>query len=583
MDQQARELLADLLLKWEDQFLQGVDVPAEQLAIDSPELIEPLTKRIEVLRTSAWMDERDDEPVATVEREPSPQGGRVLCARYRLDELVACGGFAEVWRAVDLQLERTVAIKLPQGPRVVAREAFLAEARNIAHLQHPAIVAIHDVGTDDGDIFLVTPFFHGGTLAERLAEKTLSREEAIRWFAQLCDGLEYAHRHNIIHCDIKPANILIDDHGDAVLVDFGIARQAAGRAAVVAPAGTLRYMAPEQLLGSAVGPSADIYSLGIVLHEAITGKTPHLGSTPAEVRKEVTSESGLKVSPAMPEDLARICSRAIQREPADRYQTAAEFEAAIRRCRRHGHSRRLAMAAGVTAGFFGLLTFFLPQKENAVEFVSDRPQRKRSQKKPKPVECSGQPVPVLAESDSTGFISKWFRRAEETLPYVIKVENVSLYEEWQEPPDTYLGAAVNDLECSVVFQFAYARPTASVRLIAEAMCWDFSVQDSGVGRGAAAIDVSADAHSWEIIRDTVSTQVWGGSWVYDDWLPPSVLGGRSLFVRIRLLSTGATNTDYSVAQFCRNRLPHMSPTFGVVTKLAGEDGLPHPVTARSRP
>ena len=570
MDPQAREQLADLLLTWEDRFHEGVDLSAEELAIDHPELIEPLARRIRVLRETTWLNTSED--LATADESDSPsEAGRVLCGRYRLEERVAVGGFAEVWRADDMQLSRAVAVKIPLGTRADAPGMFLAEARSVARLRHPSIVSIHDVGTDEGDIFIVTAFLDGGTLADRLADGPIARERGIRWFVQIAHALDYAHRHGVVHCDVKPANILIDHHGNAVLADFGIAQWVKDAATHASTVGTLRYMAPEQLSGEAVGAAADIYSLGTVLHEALTGLPPYAGKTPSAIRDAILGSRTPPIAESLPRDLAGVCRRAIQHAPTARFRTAAAFADALRATERGRSSARWKSWLAIAAAVGALGVFFAPRfhagPENQEQPVI-RGQATVLRRPPQPIKPANGRAPMLTPSAGERVVTRTFFRILEALPYVVDVHGVSLYREWQSPPDTYLGPTTNAVEGAVTFRFDYPAPVTAARLTAEAMCWDFSKQEGGAGRGAAAVDVSVDNATWVTLRDTIGMRAWGKSWVFDERLEPPLLDAKTLFVRIRLLSEEAPTEVYNVAQFGRNRPEDVRPTFAIEATLA---------------
>jgi len=191
MDPRSRELLGDLLIAWEDEYEKGRDIPAAELARDHPELVEPLGRRIRVLRATYWIDHPPDLSDDASGSDPSPPGGRVLAGRYRLDERIAVGGFAEVWKAFDAELERVVAVKIPKPSRLARNEAFLHEARRVARLRHPAILPVHDVGPDGDECFIVSEHMDGGSLAGRLAEGPLDPSQALRWTAQIADALDF--------------------------------------------------------------------------------------------------------------------------------------------------------------------------------------------------------------------------------------------------------------------------------------------------------------------------------------------------------------------------------------------------------
>lgn len=318
------ELLSELLLEWEELYERGQDTAPGELCRDCPGLAAELRKRIAALKRTMWL-KNPEPPSKPTEGQPD-LGGKVLGGRYRLEELIATGGFSEVWRAFDTELLRIVAVKVPKRSRLDSTAAFIAEARRVARLKHPSIVPVHDVGTEDDRCFIVTEYVEGGSLAQRLSRHPPSIEQSLGWIKDIAEALEYAHLHGVIHRDIKPANILIDHHGRALLGDFGIA-QSANKTGTFAPSlGTLSYMSPEQLEGKAATPQSDVYSLGVVLHECLTGKLPYTTQNPTILRNEILG--GAKgVSPAIRQPLLDVCKKAMSRQPQDRHLSAAHFAA----------------------------------------------------------------------------------------------------------------------------------------------------------------------------------------------------------------------------------------------------------------
>ncbi|MFM7242880.1 MAG: serine/threonine-protein kinase [Planctomycetaceae bacterium] len=563
MDRSRRELLSEYVLEWEDGFLAGRDIPAKDLAWKHPELIEPLARRIRVLKATSWIDHPSDDHTAD-EAESSPPGGRVLGGRYRLDERIAVGGFAEVWKAFDAELRRVVAVKIPKAARIALNDAFMAEARRVARLRHPSIVAVHDVGIDGDDCFIVSDYMDGGSLADRIASGPVERRQALRWVAQIADALDYAHRNGVIHRDVKPANILVNHHGDAALADFGIAQSATKTGEFAPSMGTLRYMAPEQLEGGSSGPAADVYSLGIVLHEVIAGATPHSSDAPAAIRNEVMGPRDLPISPATPPRVAAICRRAIQRDPARRHASAAAFAADVREeeTRTAPLSSRWK-SAGVICGLAIVMAAGLTTVSRL-----PRPATPRSQPSSPPrIAAAPRAAPAIAPRVGTRSADVMFFRVEDSLPYVTESHDVGLFQEWQAPPRTYLGPVSNGCECFVIYRFDFTAPVSTAQLIAGSRCWDFTTEAGGQGRGSAAIDASGDGVAWSTIGDTISTQAWGECWTLDEPLPKSVLGRQSLWIRVRLYSEGCPNVGYSVAQFGRDRDDPSQPTFRIIAEL----------------
>ncbi|MEU2549991.1 protein kinase [Streptomyces roseolus] len=205
----------------------------------------------------------------------------VVAGRYRLDDLLGRGGAADVYEGTDLRLRRPVAVKVfrPDGA-AGAEERFDGEGRLLARLQHPGLITVYDCGRDDGTPYLVMELVRGTTLRRRIAAAALASAEACRIGAALASALAHVHEAGVVHRDVKPANILLDEAGAPRLTDFGISRLLGTTAQTVTGAvvGTAAYMAPEQVLGRGAGPAADIYSLGLVLIESIKGELEYDGA-----------------------------------------------------------------------------------------------------------------------------------------------------------------------------------------------------------------------------------------------------------------------------------------------------------------
>ena len=271
---------------------------------------------------------------------------RRLDRRYELRGLLGHGGMAEVWNAVDHVLGRAVAVKilrchLAAEPEFLAR--FRREAQLAASLNHPSIVAVHDTGTDHhGDVdvpFIVMEHVEGTTLKELAAEKgPLRPDRSLEIIIEVLDALQASHRHGIVHRDVKPGNIMVTTSGAIKVMDFGIAcapTEQTGRltdpAAIV---GTAQYLSPEQAAGRPIDGRSDIYAVGCVLYELLTGGPPFTGPTPYEVACRHMHEEPLAPSalrPGLPPAYDAIVVRALQKDPDRRYQSAASMRRAISR------------------------------------------------------------------------------------------------------------------------------------------------------------------------------------------------------------------------------------------------------------
>ncbi|HEV8124771.1 MAG TPA: serine/threonine-protein kinase [Gemmatimonadales bacterium] len=264
-----------------------------------------------------------------------------LADRYRIERELGQGGMATVYLAQDLKHDRKVAVKVlrPELAAVIGAERFLQEVRTTASLQHPNILALFDSGSADGYLYYVMPFVEGETLRDRLdREKQLSVADSIAITSQIAAALAYAHERGIVHRDIKPDNIMFSS-GQAVVADFGIARAigSAGGTQLTATGmaiGTPAYMSPEQSAGeSDVDGRSDLYSLASVLYEMLAGEAPFTGQTAAAIiakRLGAPTPQVRVVRPAVPEPVDRVLQKALQRAPADRYATVAEFAHALR-------------------------------------------------------------------------------------------------------------------------------------------------------------------------------------------------------------------------------------------------------------
>ncbi|HYH27306.1 MAG TPA: protein kinase [Actinomycetota bacterium] len=264
--------------------------------------------------------------------------GKVVADRYRLGDLLGRGGMATVYSATDTVLERPVAVKVLDGKfsgDAEFVERFRREARASAALNHPNIVSVFDTGSDDGMHFIVMELVPGRTLASHLAEKgTLPPERAAAIASSVARALEAAHAQQLVHRDIKPGNVLLTDEGQVKVTDFGIARAASGTSITLTGAvlGTASYLSPEQAQGREVDGRSDIYSLGCVLYEMLTGKPPFSGPSPVAVATQHVSEEPdppSAIQGELPPALERVVMRAMAKDPSDRFTTAAEMVAAL--------------------------------------------------------------------------------------------------------------------------------------------------------------------------------------------------------------------------------------------------------------
>ena len=264
-----------------------------------------------------------------------------LADRYRIERELGQGGMATVYLAQDLKHDRKVALKVlrPELAAVIGAERFLSEIKTTANLQHPHVLPLHDSGEADGFLFYVMPYVEGETVRDRIRhEKQLPVDDAVRVATQVAAALDYAHRHGVIHRDIKPENILLHD-GRALVADFGIAlavSRSEGGARMTETGmslGTPHYMSPEQAMGErTLDARTDVYALGCVLYEMLTGDPPFQGSSAQAVVAKVMTEKPAPIRgfrDTVPEQVEAAALVALAKLPADRFASAAEFAAAL--------------------------------------------------------------------------------------------------------------------------------------------------------------------------------------------------------------------------------------------------------------
>jgi len=261
--------------------------------------------------------------------------GAVLNNRYQLDRSLGAGGMSVVYLARDLMLERTVAIKVLRedySSNLEFRERFRQEAKAAANLSHPNIVTVHDFGLDAGRLFIVMEYIPGTDLKTILRRKgRFTVEEAIPLIIQACAGIGYAHRAGLVHCDVKPQNLLVTPDQRLKITDFGIARALASiqpdeKMDVVW--GSPQYFSPEQAKGEAPSPSSDVYALGVILYEMITGQLPFIAKNAtelAQLHREALPIPPRQINPAIPLPLEQILLKILSKEPTARYRTADQL------------------------------------------------------------------------------------------------------------------------------------------------------------------------------------------------------------------------------------------------------------------
>jgi serine/threonine-protein kinase len=278
---------------------------------------------------------------------------------YDIVELVGTGGMGDVYRARDSKLGRDVAIKVlpPLFSTNADRLArFDREARTLASLNHPHILTVHDIEHVDGRPYLVTEFVDGGTLKTWALSDTRTWRQSVELLVGVADGLAVAHAAGIVHRDVKPDNILISTHGYATLADFGLARLFEGDDRAATPpatvvrtqpgmiVGTIAYMSPEQAAGKPADARSDIFSFGVVLYEVLAGRQPFAGASDLEVLQRVQHQPAEPLSEEIPPALRMVVEKAMEKDPAERYQSMRDMVVDLRRLARHTVETRAPVA-----------------------------------------------------------------------------------------------------------------------------------------------------------------------------------------------------------------------------------------------
>jgi serine/threonine protein kinase len=352
MSQESR--LLDFVVEWEECRAAGKAVSPEELCRDCPELIEPLKVSLRALTgMNAVLGTQRPPPEPPLGRTevlaqppaicgPVPREAWPVIPQYEILEEVGRGGMGIVLKARQTALGRIVAVKaiLPHGPiREEQRRRFLREAKAMALLQHPNIVQIHEIGQRDEHPYLVMEYVEGQSLAASLAEKPLPPRKAAELVALLARAVHAAHEQGVVHRDLKPNNILLAADGTPKICDFGLARHfedTADHTQTNQVMGTPSYMAPEQVLGASrpQGPAVDIYALGAVLYECLTGRPAFLADNPLDTMQLVVKQQPVpprQWQPKTPRDLETICLKCLAKEPRRRYASALELAEDLQR------------------------------------------------------------------------------------------------------------------------------------------------------------------------------------------------------------------------------------------------------------
>jgi serine/threonine-protein kinase len=309
---------------------------------------------------------------------PDVNEGSVVDGRYRVLRRIGSGGMADVWLAEDSHLQRPVALKVLHRRFAQDREfveRFRREAESAAGLQHPNIVSVFDRGEFEGTYYIAMQYIEGPTL-KQLIDSGLSPEQAVLLIRQVLEGARFAHRNGIVHRDLKPQNVIVDGEGKAVVTDFGIARAGVSEITQTGSVmGTPHYLSPEQAQGFDVTAVSDLYSIGVILYEALTGRVPfEADSAVAVAMKQVsqTPQRPSSLNPAVSPALDAAVMRALEKDPGERFQSADAFIAAL-----DAAMKEPGATGGGTAAFAALPPVVATPVEDEDEETEEEEARKR--------------------------------------------------------------------------------------------------------------------------------------------------------------------------------------------------------------
>jgi serine/threonine protein kinase len=346
--------------------------------------------------------------------------GTVIDDRYVLGDLLGSGGMARVFLAHDKALDRDVALKLLWGQYTDNEEfveRFKREARNAAALAHSNIISVYDWGySDDEMYYMAMEYVGGGTLKERIIEEgALVPGTALELGCQVAEAVGFAHKHGVIHRDVKPQNILLTASGEVKVADFGIARAVGAMAATAVSRsgvvlGTVAYMSPEQAMGEPVGPASDLYSLGVVLYEMLTGNLPHEAESPIALAMKHVSEPVCppkEMNPEVPEGMNTLVSKLLDKKAEDRYQSAAQVAEDLRRVR----DGFLPLGMRTVRTETGMAARTNRRTTVAIPLAATRDKGKKRRKAPRILVCT---LVLLALLGGSGW--NWFNSSQEEDP-----------------------------------------------------------------------------------------------------------------------------------------------------------------------
>lgn len=496
----------------------------------------------------------------------------------RLLRLIAEGGMGRVYEGIQDTPRRAVALKVLR-PGLLARGSirrFLRETEILGRLQHPGITQVYSAGTFEIagtqlPYFVMELIPAALPITQYARERGLSISERLDLFCLACDAVAHAHARGVVHRDLKPSNMLVDAEGRPKVIDFGIASgnvEFAEHFTMTATGqllGTVQYMSPEQSEGNnAVEARSDVYSLGMVLHELVTGQLPYdvRGESLIGAARIIQERRPLRIRSLegdAPPGLALVMEQSLEKDPTRRFADAAALTEAVRLNRQNGpvtstfalrrqlliyRIKRVPLRRWIVAGALGSVII------GGAAWGLTRLNKTHASGATEPSVI----VPSLTAATKTfrySFTSVLDADADRYL-----VEAVGM-QKWNDPSEeprvSYWGPSQDGEEGRLVYRIQFPGRTALIHITADSQCWDFLKHPGGVGRGVSSIEASRDGTKWITLRDNITHPNWGASWEIHEPMPSDLLGTNELWIRLRFLTENADlSRGYTVAQFARS-------------------------------